>query len=32
MLDRVPLELETLESWARRQNWTWSNKPRPPVG
>ncbi|MBI1250887.1 MAG: NAD(P)H-binding protein [Alphaproteobacteria bacterium] len=32
MLERIPIELETFESWAKRQDWTWSNKPRPPVG
>ncbi|MDX2237217.1 MAG: NmrA family NAD(P)-binding protein [Hyphomonadaceae bacterium] len=32
MLDRLPIDLEPFEAWARRQDWTWSNKPRPPVG
>ena len=32
MLERLPIELETLRTWAGRQDWTWSNRPRPPVG
>ncbi len=32
MLDRIPLELETIKSWIARQDWSWSNRPRPPVG
>lgn len=32
MLERMPIELETLETWARRQDWTLSNKARPPGG
>ncbi|MDB5447168.1 MAG: hypothetical protein JWQ97_2485, partial [Phenylobacterium sp.] len=32
MLDRMPLQLETMAQWARRQDWTDSNRPRPPAG
>ncbi|MBI1186018.1 MAG: NAD(P)H-binding protein [Alphaproteobacteria bacterium] len=32
MLDRIPLKLETMREWTARQDWTWSNRPRPPVG
>lgn len=32
MLDRIPIELENIRDWTKRQDWTWSNRPRPPVG
>lgn len=32
MLARVPIKLETIRDWAKRQDWTLSNKPRPPAG
>jgi len=32
VLERIPIEMETLETWAKRQDWTPSNKPRPPAG
>ena len=32
MLDRMPIKLETIHDWAKRQDWTLSNKPRPPAG
>jgi uncharacterized protein YbjT (DUF2867 family) len=32
MLDRIPLELETIRDWTKRQDWSWSNRPRPPGG
>jgi uncharacterized protein YbjT (DUF2867 family) len=32
MLDRMPIRLETIRDWAKRQDWTLSNKPRPPAG
>jgi hypothetical protein len=32
MLERMPLELETMTQWAKRQDWTESNRPRPPAG
>jgi uncharacterized protein YbjT (DUF2867 family) len=32
MLDRIPIQLETIRDWTKRQDWTWSNRPRPPVG
>ncbi|MFZ4121242.1 MAG: SDR family oxidoreductase [Caulobacterales bacterium] len=32
MLDRIPLELETIRDWTKRQDWNWSNQPRPPGG
>lgn len=32
MLERVPIKLETIREWASRQDWTLSNKPRPPAG
>jgi uncharacterized protein YbjT (DUF2867 family) len=31
-LDRLPMKLETIRQWAARQDWTLSNKPRPPAG
>jgi len=30
--ERIPLELETMSQWAKRQDWTESNRPRPPAG
>jgi uncharacterized protein YbjT (DUF2867 family) len=32
MLERMPLKLETFRDWAARQDWSLSNKPRPPAG
>jgi uncharacterized protein YbjT (DUF2867 family) len=32
VLDRIPIELETMSQWAKRQEWRMSNKPRPPAG
>ena len=32
MLERVPIKLETIRDWSKRQDWTLSNKPRPPAG
>ena len=32
VLERIPIELETMEKWAKRQDWRLSNKPRPPAG
>ena len=32
VLERIPIELETMESWAARQEWRMTNKPRPPAG
>lgn len=33
MCERLPeIEFETMRTWATRQDWTWSNRPRPPVG
>ncbi len=32
VLERIPIELETMEQWAARQEWRLSNKPRPPAG
>ena len=32
VLERIPIEMETLETWVRRQEWRVSNKPRPPAG
>ena len=32
MLDRIPIELETMDQWARRQDWSDTNRPRPPAG
>jgi len=28
----MPIKLETIHDWAKRQDWTLSNKPRPPAG
>jgi uncharacterized protein YbjT (DUF2867 family) len=30
--ERIPIELETMSNWARRQNWYDSCSPRPPAG
>jgi uncharacterized protein YbjT (DUF2867 family) len=32
VLERIPIELETMETWAARQEWRLTNKPRPPAG
>lgn len=32
MLARVPIKMETFRDWASRQDWTESNRPRPPSG
>jgi uncharacterized protein YbjT (DUF2867 family) len=32
VLERIPIELETMEQWAARQEWRLTNKPRPPAG
>jgi uncharacterized protein YbjT (DUF2867 family) len=32
VLQRIPIELETMAQWARRQDWRMSNRPRPPAG
>jgi uncharacterized protein YbjT (DUF2867 family) len=32
MLERMPIKLETIREWAARQDWSLSNKPRPPAG
>ena len=32
MLERMPIELETLGEWAKRQDWRNTNSPRPPAG
>lgn len=32
MLERIPIELETVSTWAKRQDWSNSNAPRPPAG
>ncbi|QXQ07103.1 NmrA family NAD(P)-binding protein [Sphingosinicellaceae bacterium] len=32
MLERIPIELETVATWAKRQDWRNSNAPRPPAG
>ncbi len=32
VLERIPIEMETMADWARRQDWRLSNKPRPPAG
>jgi uncharacterized protein YbjT (DUF2867 family) len=32
VLERIPIELETMETWAARQEWRMSNKARPPAG
>ena len=30
--ERIPIELESMEQWAKRQDWRMTNKPRPPAG
>jgi uncharacterized protein YbjT (DUF2867 family) len=32
VLERIPIEMETMETWAARQEWRLTNKPRPPAG
>jgi uncharacterized protein YbjT (DUF2867 family) len=32
VLERIPIELETMAQWTRRQEWRLTNKPRPPAG
>ncbi len=32
VLDRIPIQMETMAQWAARQEWRLSNKPRPPAG
>ena len=32
MLERIPIELETVATWAKRQDWRNTNAPRPPAG
>lgn len=32
VLERIPIELETMADWALRQEWRMTNKPRPPAG
>lgn len=32
VLERIPIELETMETWIGRQDWRPSNRPRPPAG
>ncbi len=32
VLERIPIELETMAQWAARQEWRITNKPRPPAG
>jgi len=32
VLERIPIEMETMEKWAARQEWRLTNKPRPPAG
>jgi len=32
MRDRIPIELETMSDWAKRQNWYDRNSWRPPAG
>jgi uncharacterized protein YbjT (DUF2867 family) len=32
VLERIPIQLETMETWAARQEWRLTNKPRPPAG
>jgi uncharacterized protein YbjT (DUF2867 family) len=32
MRDRIPIDLETMSDWIARQDWTNSNRPRPPAG
>jgi uncharacterized protein YbjT (DUF2867 family) len=32
VLERIPIEMETMSQWAARQEWRLTNKPRPPAG
>ena len=32
VLERIPIQMETMRDWARRQEWRITNKPRPPAG
>ena len=32
VLERIPIEMETMRQWAARQEWRLTNKPRPPAG
>ncbi len=32
VLERIPIEMETMRQWAGRQEWRLTNKPRPPAG
>jgi uncharacterized protein YbjT (DUF2867 family) len=32
VLERIPIEMETMAQWAKRQDWRMTNKPRPPAG
>jgi uncharacterized protein YbjT (DUF2867 family) len=32
VLARIPIEMETMSQWAKRQEWRMTNKPRPPAG
>ena len=32
VLERIPIEMETMRDWAKRQDWRLTNKPRPPAG
>ncbi len=32
VLERIPIEMETMAQWTRRQEWRLTNKPRPPAG
>ena len=32
VLERIPIELESMADWAKRQDWKPSNRPRPPAG
>ncbi len=32
VLERIPIELEPMSDWAKRQEWRMTNKPRPPAG
>jgi hypothetical protein len=32
VLERIPIQLETMTEWASRQDWTETNRRRPPAG
>jgi uncharacterized protein YbjT (DUF2867 family) len=32
VLERIPIQMETMRDWAKRQEWRVTNKPRPPAG